>query len=90
MFVAAAHVCDFVKHAIADTLELKQYWTLQALRGWRLGKVWLVHRALRCYPVLQSHVCLVSFQCTRVDGLCALIRSIEMQLLDQESHDLEF
>eukprot|EP00959_Pyramimonas_sp_CCMP1952_P155084 3244830-Pyramimonas_sp.AAC.1 len=66
MFVAAAHVRDYVKHVVADSLELKQHWALQALRGWRLGKVWLVHRALRCYRALHAHFCPVSFQCTRV------------------------
>ncbi|CAK0816041.1 unnamed protein product, partial [Prorocentrum cordatum] len=32
MFASAAHVREFVKHEVANTLELKQYWALQALR----------------------------------------------------------
>eukprot|EP00959_Pyramimonas_sp_CCMP1952_P339828 7116883-Pyramimonas_sp.AAC.1 len=89
MFASAAHVREFVKHEVADALELEQYWALQALRGWRLGKDWLIHRALKCYPTLQSHFCLTTFQCIRLEGLCSLIRSVQMQLIDEESRELE-
>eukprot|EP00959_Pyramimonas_sp_CCMP1952_P089965 1883074-Pyramimonas_sp.AAC.1 len=49
----------------------------------------MIGSALKCYPALSSHFNVHSFECTNIRGLCALIRCIQIQLLDQEQAEIE-